>query len=118
MYTERQQKSLELLKEYFDDTPEEEIQEGIDYIKSLKSAGPTVKEYFDNFHTAFTFGFPEREYVFNKVNFEKPKESNKIFQLTELQILFRTNKRDTKKDKIIYNIISSVNSHVNQYGYV
>ena len=53
MYTKQQQRSLELLEKYFEETPEEEIQAAIDVVSNMKFAGPTVKEYFDNFHLAF-----------------------------------------------------------------
>ncbi len=70
MLTAQQQRSLDLLDKYLKETPREEIQAGIDAVSKMKFAGPTVKEYFDNFHTAFSFGFPEREYVFNEVKKE------------------------------------------------
>ena len=60
--TKRQKKSLELLEEYFRETPAEEIQAGIDAVSKIKSSGSTVKEYFDNFHLAFVYPFAKEEY--------------------------------------------------------
>ena len=117
MLTEQQQRSLDLLDKYLKETPKEEIQVGIDAVSKLKFAGPTVKEYFDNFHTAFSFGFPEKEYVFNEIKKEEiAKEQVPLFSFfsTKSEELLIVTKRKIAR----YNPISSKHLRNNQYHYV
>lgn len=53
MFTLEQQQSLDWIDKYLAETPPEVIQAEVDRISNLQFEGPTVAEYFDNFHKAF-----------------------------------------------------------------
>lgn len=53
MFTIQQQQSLAWLQQYLAETPKEVIQAEIDAITAMQFEGPSVKDYFQNFHKAF-----------------------------------------------------------------
>jgi hypothetical protein len=53
MFSEVQKKALAQLERYFTETPAEVIQAEIDAISRINFPGPTIDEYFMNFHKSF-----------------------------------------------------------------
>ena len=94
MLTKQQQRSLELLEEYFKETPAEEIQAGIDAVSKMKFGGPTVREYFDNFHLAYSSDSLEEEDSLNKNMKQKNEASKNKALLSEVKSLVQ--KEDPK----------------------